>query len=222
MLELIKLIMGGENFKVDKLLKLKIKYTIFISIFFVIFYKGAEFYTYTVDNVPSYFMEWERNIPFLPIFMLPYMTSAPFFLVTIFLEKDKSSLKLLMKRAIFLAVVSTFIFVIFPMKFYFSKPEISSPIFKTLFHILGLLDSSFNQCPSLHVSFAFLSAGVYYREIKSKFLKSFLCLWGFLLAISILFVYQHHFIDFVGGTLIFFITCIIFPRKNRLLNFNKK
>ena len=213
MLKLIKLIMGGENFKVDKLLKLKIKYTIFISVFFVIFYKGAEFYTYTVDNVPSYFMEWERSIPFLPIFMLPYMTSAPYFLTTIFLEKNESSLKLLMKRAIFLTVVSTAIFVIFPMKFYFSKPEISSPIFKILFHILGLLDSRFNQCPSLHVSFAFLSVTVYYREIKSKFLKVFLCLWGFLLAISILFVYQHHFIDFVGGTLIFFITCIIFPRK---------
>ena len=217
MLKLIKLIMVGENFKVDKLLKLKIKYTIFISIFFVIFYKGAEFYTYTVDNVPSYFMEWERNIPFLPIFMLPYMTSAPYFLATIFLEKNENNLKLLMKRAIFLTVVSTTIFVIFPMKFYFPKPEITNPIFKILFHILGLLDSSFNQCPSLHVSFAFLSAGVYYREIKSKFLKSFLCLWGFLLAISILFVYQHHFIDFVGGTLIFLITCIIFPRKNRLL-----
>ena len=218
MLKLIKLIMGGENFKVDKLLKLKIKYTIFISIFFVIFYKGAEFYTYTVDNVPSYFMEWERNIPFLPIFMLPYMTSAPYFLATIFLEKNENNLKLLMKRAIFLTVVSTTIFVIFPMKCYFPKPEIANLIFKILFHILGLLDSSFNQCPSLHVSFAFLSAGVYYREIKSKFLKSFLCLWGFLLAISILFVYQHHFIDFVGGTLIFLITCIIFTRKNRLLH----
>ena len=59
----------------DKLSKLKIKYTIFISIFFVGFYKGAEFYTYTVDNVPSYFIDWERNIPFLPIFMLPYITS---------------------------------------------------------------------------------------------------------------------------------------------------
>ena len=57
MLKLIKLIVGGENFKVDKLLKLKIKYTIFISIFFAIFYKGAEFYTYTVNNVPSYFMD---------------------------------------------------------------------------------------------------------------------------------------------------------------------
>ena len=112
MLKLTKLIMGGENFKVDKLLKLKVKCTIFISIFFVIFYKGAEFYTYTVDNVPSYFMEWERNIPFLPVFMLPYMTSAPYFLATIFLEKNENSLKLLMKRAIFLTVVSTFIFVI--------------------------------------------------------------------------------------------------------------
>ena len=197
----------------NKLLKLKINYTIFMIVFFVIMYKGAEFFTYTVENVPSYFMEWERNIPFLPIFMLPYMTSAPFFLVTIFFEKNEYSLKLLMKRAIFLTVVSTIIFVLFPMKFYFLKPEIENQIFKTLFHILDLLDSSFNQCPSLHVSFAFLSNIVYYREIKNRFLKYFLCFWGFLLAISVLFVYQHHFIDLLGGTILFIISCMIFQRK---------
>ena len=213
MLKLIRSITRGEDFKVNKLLKLKINYTIFMIVFFVIMYKGAEFYTYTVENVPSYFMEWERNIPFLPIFMLPYMTSAPFFLVTIFFEKNEYSLKLLMKRAIFLTVVSTIIFVLFPMKFYFLKPEIENQIFKTLFHILDLLDSSFNQCPSLHVSFAFLSNIVYYREIKNRFLKYFLCFWGFLLAISVLFVYQHHFIDLLGGTILFIISCMIFQRK---------
>ena len=197
----------------DKLSKLKIKYTIFISIFFVVFYKGAEFYTYTVDNVPSYFIDWERNIPFLPIFMLPYMTSPFFFLATIFLEKNESNLKLLIKRATFLIGVSTALFVIFPMKFYFPKPEVDNQILKSFFYILGKLDSSFNQCPSLHVSFAFLSAEVYCREFKSKFLKSFFGIWGVLLAISVLFVYQHHLIDFVGGTLIFLITCILFPRK---------
>ena len=197
----------------NKLLKLKINYTIFMIIFFIIMYKGAEFYTYTVENVPSYFMEWERNIPFLPIFMLPYMTSAPFFLVTIFFEKDEYSLKLLMKRAIFLIVVSITIFILFPMKVYFTKPEIDNQIFKILFYILGLLDSNFNQCPSLHVSFAFLSNIVYYREIKNKFLKYFLYFWGFLLAISVLFVYQHHFIDLVGGILLFVISCVIFQRK---------
>jgi len=198
---------------VDKLSKLKIKYTIFISIFFVILYKGAEFYAYTVDNVPSYFMDWERNIPFLPIFMLPYMTTQVFFLATIFLEKNESSLKLLIKRAAFLIAVSTALFVIFPMKFYFPKPEVDNQILRSFFYILGKIDSSFNQCPSLHVSFAFLSAEVYCREFKSKFLKSLFGIWGFLLAISVLFVYQHHFIDFVGGTLMFLITCILFPRK---------
>ena len=211
MLELTKLIMGGENFKVDKLLKLKIKYTIFISIFFVIFYKGAEFYTYTVNNVPSYFMDWEKNIPFLPIFMLPYMTSAPFFLVTIFFEKNEYSLKLLMKRAIFLTVVSTIIFVLFPMKFYFPKPEIANPIFNFLFYLLGKIDSSFNQCPSLHVSFAFLSIAIYWKEMKTK-LKYLVVTWGFLIAISVHFVYQHHFIDFVGGFIMFLITWYIFPK----------
>ena len=163
----------------DKLSKLKIKYTIFISIFFVGFYKRAEFYTYTVDNVPSYFIDWERNIPFLPIFMLPYMTSQVFFLATIFLEKNESNLKLLIKRAAFLIAVSTALFVIFPMKFYFPKPEVDNQILKSFFYILGKLDSSFNQCPSLHVSFAFLSAEVYCREFKSKFLKSFFGIWGF-------------------------------------------
>lgn len=197
----------------DKLSKLKIKYTIFILIFFVILYKGAEFYAYTVDNVPSYFMDWERNIPFLPIFMLPYMTTQVFFLATIFLEKNESSLKLLIKRAAFLIAVSTALFVIFPMKFYFPKPEVDNQILRSFFYILGKIDSSFNQCPSLHVSFAFLSAEVYCREFKSKFLKSLFGIWGFLLAISVLFVYQHHFIDFVGGTLMFLITCILFPRK---------
>ena len=197
----------------DNLQRLKIKYIIFITIFFTVLYKGAEFYTRTLDYVPSYFMAWEKKIPFLTIFMLPYMTSAPFFFGTFLTTKDEKKLNFYVKQAIFLSVVSIAIFFIVPMKFYFLKPEIDNQIFKFLFYLLGKLDSSFNQCPSLHVSFAFLSVIVYYREIKSKFLKSFLCIWGFLLAISILFVYQHHFIDFVGGTLIFFITCIIFPRK---------
>lgn len=126
MLKLIKLIVGGENFKVDKLLKLKIKYIIFILIFFVIFYKGVEFYIYIVNNVFLYFMEWERNIFFLFIFMLFYMILVLFFLVIIFLEKNESSLKLFMKRVIFLIVVFIFIFVIFLMKFYFLKFEIDN------------------------------------------------------------------------------------------------
>ena len=45
----------------DNLQKLKMKYIIFITIFFTILYKGAEFYTRTLDYVPSYFMAWEKK-----------------------------------------------------------------------------------------------------------------------------------------------------------------
>ena len=76
----------------DNLQRLKIKYIIFITIFFTILYKGAEFYTRTLDYVPSYFMAWEKKIPFLTIFMLPYMTSAPFFFGTFLTIKDEKSL----------------------------------------------------------------------------------------------------------------------------------
>jgi len=79
----------------DNLQRLKIKYIIFITIFFTILYKGAEFYTRTLDYVPSYFMAWEKKIPFLTIFMLPYMTSAPFFFGTFLTIKDEKKLKLL-------------------------------------------------------------------------------------------------------------------------------
>ena len=48
----------------DNLQRLKIKYIIFITIFFTILYKGAEFYTRTLDYVPSYFMAWEKKYLF--------------------------------------------------------------------------------------------------------------------------------------------------------------
>ena len=108
-------------------------------------------------------------------------------------------------------MVSIAIFFIVPMKFYFPKPEIANPIFNFFFYVLGQLDSSFNQCPSLHVSFAFLSIGIYCKEMKTK-LKYLISIWGFLIAISVHFVYQHHFIDFVGGFIMFLITWYIFPK----------
>lgn len=196
----------------DNLQRLKIKYIIFITIFFTILYKSSEFYARTLDNVPSYFMSWEEKIPFLTIFMLPYMTSAPFFFGTFLAIKDEKNLNFYAKQAIFITVVSIAIFFVIPMKFYFPKPEIANPIFNFLFFLLAKIDSSFNQCPSLHVSFAFLSIAIYWKEMKTK-LKYLVVTWGFLIAISVHFVYQHHFIDFVGGTLMFLITCIIFPRK---------
>lgn len=196
----------------DKLLNLKLKYIFFSSLIFLIFYKSAEFYAKAQKNIPSIVMNWENKIPFLPFMIIPYMTSGLMFPIIFFLTKSKKGLILLLKRIIFMTLISTIIFYIYPLKYSFEKAHVENPIYNSLFYLLKIFDSDFNQCPSLHVSFAFLYAIIFYKELKSPF-KYLACFWAILTAFSVLFVYQHHFIDFIGGLIVIIITLLIFPEK---------
>ncbi len=198
--------------KKENLLNLKIKYALLSSMIFVFLYKIAETYTSTLKNVPSFVMNWEKFIPFVPFLILPYMTSGLLFVIIFFLVKTKEDLILLTKRANFMTIISVIIFFIFPLKFSFAWEEVKNPFYNFLFSLLNSYDNKFNQCPSLHVSYSFLYIFVFYTELKTK-LKYLYCLWAFTIAISVLFVYQHHFIDFIGGLIIFGITFLIFPNK---------
>ncbi|MDO4690688.1 MAG: phosphatase PAP2 family protein [Fusobacterium sp.] len=195
-----------------QLLKLKIKYMLFSSFLFVFLYKSAEFYTKTIKEVSSIVMSWEKNIPFIPILIVPYMTSGLLFSIIFLLPKNKNNLILLFKRANFMTILSSSIFFIYPLKFSFTKPIVENTIYRFLFFLLKVFDSDFNQCPSLHVSYALLYITVFYKELKSPF-KYLACFWAFLIAISVIFVYQHHFIDFLAAIVVIAITFFIFPDK---------
>lgn len=194
------------------LFNLKIKYSFVSSMVFIILYKIAELYTSTLKNVPSYVMEWEKSIPFIPFLVVPYMTSGLLFVIIFFIVRTKEDLILLAKRANFMTIISVIIFFIFPLKFSFPWKDIENPFYNFLFSLLDSYDNKFNQCPSLHVSYSFLYIFMFYKELKTK-LKYFYCLWAFTIAISVLFVYQHHFIDFIGGIIIVLITFYIFSPK---------
>lgn len=194
------------------LLNLKIKYAFISSIIFILLYKLAEIYAGTLKNISSFTMAWEKSIPFVPFLIVPYMTSGLLFVIIFFLVKTKENLILLFKRANFMTIISVIIFFIFPLKFSFAWEEIKNPFYNFLFSLLNSYDNKFNQCPSLHVSYSFLYIYVFYTELKTK-LKYLYCLWAFTIAISVLFVYQHHFIDFIGGIIIFGLTFLIFPTK---------
>lgn len=194
------------------LLKLKLKFMLFSSFLFVFLYKAAETYARSLKTVPSFVMDWEKNMPFIPSLIIPYMTSGLLFCLIFLLPKSKASLILLFKRANFMTIISTAIFFIYPLRFTFDKPLINNSLYNFLFFLLKTFDSSFNQCPSLHVSYAFLYIIIFYNEIKSP-IKYLACLWAFLIAISVLFVYQHHFIDFLAAIIVVITTFLIFPDK---------
>jgi len=78
----------------------------------------------------------------------------------------------------------------------------------------------FNQAPSLHVSFAIVLWYSMQTQINSLFFKTLLALWFGLIALSTLFVYQHHFIDLPTGALVGFLAVYFISEKkeNRVLN----
>ena len=191
--------------------KIKIKTFFLNSLLFIFLYKISEIYSKGLNNIPSVYMEWEKSIPFIPIFIIPYMTSGILFAISFFIFNDEKKLITYSKKTATLTILSVILFFIFPLEFSFEKPVVNNFFYKILFKSLAMFDSNFNQCPSLHVSYSFMYIYVFFKELKTK-IKYFICIWSFLISISVLFVYQHHFIDYIGGLIMFIIVTIIYRK----------
>lgn len=196
--------------------KLKIRQQAFAltlcTFVFITVYNLSTWYASSQHNVPSLTFEFERYIPFLPLSIIPYMASGVFFCLVFFLCKDKYQLKILTWRMLFVIMISGIIFVTLPLRFSWTKPEVSDSILKLPFYFLKAADSPFNQSPSLHITFAFIFWSVF-RDL-SKW-RVFFMIWLVLVGISTLTTYQHHVIDILSGAIFAHLSFIIIPyRKN--------
>lgn len=179
------------------------------ALVFGLLYNFAAWRTSTLPFVSSFVFDFEKNIPFLPLSIIPYMTSGMFFCLVFFWCTSFQQLKTLTKRMLFVTIIAGIFFILLPLKFSFSKPEISNNILKIPFQFLSKFDSPFNQSPSLHIAYAFIFWTII-RNFASKW-KYFLGFWLILLGISTLTTYQHHFIDILTGALLAQISFVIFP-----------
>lgn len=184
------------------------------TIVFMAVYNLSTWYASSLEDVPSFTFDFEKFIPFIPLSIIPYMASGLFFCVVFFSCKNKKQLKILTWRMLFVIIIAGIFFVILPLRFSFTKPEVSNSILNLPFSFLKTFDSPFNQSPSLHISFAFIFWSVF-KEL-SKW-RIFLMIWLILLGISTLTTYQHHLIDILTGAILAHISFIIIPyRKNDL------
>lgn len=171
---------------------------LFMGIVFFLLYGSSNQIAHLLSPHSSLLMEWEKQIPFVEVFIIPYMSSDLMFVIAFLLPYTRLELRVLAARVLFIVVFSSLIFVLFPLQFSFTKPEIHT--FNFLFGALQA-DLPYNQLPSLHISFAVVLWFSLRKYLKNKFLKAFTALWFYLIALSTLFVFQHHFIDIPTGLL---------------------
>ena len=168
-----------------------------LSLLFLIVYSGCNWITARRANVGTFYFEWERKIPFVPFFILPYMSIDLFFVVAPFLCRTDRELSILGKRITAAIVIAGICFLLFPLRFAFPRPRADGWT-GSLFDWFRGLDAPHNLLPSLHAALMLILLDVYLRRTRGLVRVAALCWFG-LIALSPVLTYQHHILDIAGG-----------------------
>src|SRR6476659_5827468 len=168
-----------------------------LSGLFLIVYGGCNWITARRANVGTFYFEWERSVPFVPFFILPYMSIDLFFVVAPFLCRTDRELSVLAKRIVTAIMVAGICFLFFPLRFAFSRPHADGWL-GAIFDWFRGMDAPYNLLPSLHAAFTLILFDIYFRHTHG-FVRVATIVWFVLIALSPVLTYQHHLIDIVGG-----------------------
>ena len=168
-----------------------------LSALFLIVYSGCNWITAHRANVGTFYFGWEREMPFVPFFILPYMSIDLFFVVAPFFCRTDHELSVLAKRIAVAIIVAGICFLLFPLRFAFPRPHANGWL-GALFDWFRGMDAPYNLLPSLHAAFTLILVGLYFRHTRG-FTRAATMIWFVLIALSPLLTYQHHFIDIMGG-----------------------
>ena len=168
-----------------------------LSLLFLVVYGGCNWITSLRGDVGTWYFEWERHIPFVPLMILPYMSIDAFFLTAPFLCRDEAELRTLARRSSFAIVAAGVCFLLFPLRFAFDRPEASGWL-GAIFDAFRGLDQPFNLFPSLHITLRTILADLYVRRTAGV-LRGATHVWFSLIGFSTVLTYQHHIVDVGAG-----------------------
>jgi membrane-associated phospholipid phosphatase len=178
-----------------------------LSILFVIAYGGSNALA-AQHELRSCFFQWEKQIPFEPLLIVPYLSIDLFFVASFLLCADVPELRTHARRVALAILIAGVAFVLFPLTVGYARPEVSGWT-GWLFEFLWSFDRPHNLVPSLHVALASLLWPVYARHTRGPLLW-LVHGWFALIVVSPLLTWQHHILDVVTGALLgqFCIYCV--------------
>lgn len=192
-------------------------------IVFITSYMSAQYYAVFRASDWSFILPIDKHIPFIEWMIIPYATSAPFFLFVFYWVDTTYQLQLLTKRMLLVSGVAFISFIAFPIAYSVERPQHTMGIFDLFYGFISTWDTHYNQAPSLHVAYAIIFMTVVEQSKRfSTIAKCILILWLSLVALSTLFVYQHHTIDVISAILVCLLVFYFTPNKEKALYLNIK
>jgi len=168
-----------------------------LSLLFLAVYGSCNWLTAIRSDVGTWYFEWERHIPFVPLMIVPYMSIDLFFVLAPFVCRDRAELTTFRRRIVLAIVAAGAVFLLFPLRFAFERPPVTGWL-GAVFDTFRTLDQPYNLFPSLHITLRTILIDVYVRH-TSGLVRAGLLVWFSLIGLSTVLTYQHHVMDVVGG-----------------------
>lgn len=142
---------------------------------------------------------WDARIPFVAWTLVPYMATMPLLVLAFLGAREVAVLRAFSQRCLLITVLATVVFAIWPFRVTHVPPVPADALPALLQRLVHLVDTPYNQVPSLHVA----SCVILWPALRHRWptLRGRLLLAAGLLmvALSAVLTWQHHLVDLVAG-----------------------
>lgn len=196
----MKLISGQQEEPFVVRLKSYLFWMVPVALVFFGLYPTTNIFTATRQDTLALWLPAELNIPFIPAFIWAYLSMYLIILVPVFFINRQQQRRLAIELMI-VTLIAAVIFLLFPARLGFVRQLPAEPLYHALFKPLLALDYPYNLVPSLHVAWSCTVVLAITCQRKGWLVWG-LYSWLGLIAVSTLFVHQHHLLDVITGGLL--------------------
>ncbi|HEV8580438.1 MAG TPA: phosphatase PAP2 family protein [Thermoanaerobaculia bacterium] len=172
---------------------------LFSKIFFSI-YGGASLLARLRGAREAFHFDWELRMPFVPSVAIVYLSVPLLLLLAPFILRTWRSFTPFFLTLTVETLVGGVFFLLLPLAQGYPERE-AYGLGGAVFRLADRLNLDYNEFPSLQVAFAVTAALVYGRRC-GWLGKILFGLWAVTVAVSTLFMHEHHLIDIVAGALL--------------------
>jgi len=171
---------------------------VWVGVAFFSIYPTCNWLTSLRDDYFTLYVPFELNVPFVPEFIVVYLSMYVLFAMPPFFLQVPE-LTALGKQLIVGTLLSGLTFIILPAKLGFAREIPDGGLLETIYSKMFAIDMPHNMVPSLHVVFSALILLSLAGTSSGERLKWFWYGWLTLICASTLLVHQHHLLDVVAA-----------------------